>query len=81
MNETYLEIAKQKVSDHRLLINGASHRAAELARGGRPLIPVSPGEQEMDYLDIALKEIAEGKIVIRPAGEAPVEQTEEETQS
>jgi len=52
------------VSDIRLLINAASRRAAELARGSRPLIPLTPGE-EVDYLDIALLEICEGKVTIQ----------------
>ena len=61
MNEQLLEQAKEKVKDVRVLINGASKRAAELARGARPMVPLTPGE-EVDYLDIALREIAEEKL-------------------
>ncbi len=66
MNEDYLERAKTQVADVRALINGAARRAAELARGGpdgRPLVPVRP-DDDRSYLDIALLEIAEGKLVI-----------------
>jgi DNA-directed RNA polymerase subunit K/omega len=73
LNEELLERAKGTVADVRLLINGASRRAAELARGGRPLIPLTPGS-EPDYLDIALMEIAEGKVVIAPPSEEAPEE-------
>lgn len=63
MNEEYLTRAKEKVDDVRLLINGAAKRAAELARGAKPLVPTLP-EDERSSLDIALLEIAEGAIVI-----------------
>lgn len=63
MNEEYLERAKAQVSDLRLLINGAAKRAGELARGARPLVPVMP-QDDRSSLDIALLEIAEGRITI-----------------
>jgi len=65
LNEKLLELAKQKVPDKRLLINGASKRAAELARGARPLVPVR-NRDELSYLDIALMEIVEEKITVAP---------------
>ncbi len=67
MNDEYLNLARKKVTDVRLLINGASKRAAELARGARPLVPMLP-QDERSHLDIALLEIAEGKIVIQQPG-------------
>lgn len=67
MNDEYLNQARKKVTDVRLLINGASKRAAELARGARPLVPMLP-QDERSHLDIALLEIAEGKIVIQKPG-------------
>ncbi len=63
MNEKLLDIIKKNIPDRRLLINGASKRAAELSRGGRAMIPVNP-QDEVSFLDIALEEIALGKIVI-----------------
>jgi DNA-directed RNA polymerase subunit K/omega len=64
VNEKYLENAKKQVADRRVLINGVSKRAAELARGGRSLVPLNPAE-ERNCLDIALLEVAEGKLEIR----------------
>ncbi|MDT8390034.1 MAG: DNA-directed RNA polymerase subunit omega [Lentisphaeria bacterium] len=64
MNEELIERAKAKVDDVRILINGASKRAAELARGARPLIHLTPG-QHVDFLDVALEEIAEGKLLLQ----------------
>lgn len=67
MNEDYLAQARQKVSDVRMFIVGVSRRAAELAKGARPLVKLSIDEErEKDYLNIALKEVAEGKVVIKP---------------
>ncbi|OGV63645.1 MAG: hypothetical protein A3K19_08465 [Lentisphaerae bacterium RIFOXYB12_FULL_65_16] len=63
MNELYLERAKAKVGSVRALINGASKRATELARNAKPLVPVLPHD-DRSFLDIALLEIAEGKIKI-----------------
>ena len=63
MNEKYLDLARQVVPDKRLLINAASKRAAELARNARPLVVVPP-QDDRNFLDIALLEIAEGKLVV-----------------
>ena len=63
MNEEYLARAKEKVSDVRILINGAARRAAELSRGARPLVPTIP-QDDRSFLDLALLEIAEGKILV-----------------
>ena len=62
MNEEYLAEARKVVKDPRLLIIGASRRATQLAKPGtRRLVSVKPNDT---YLDIALKEIAEGKVII-----------------
>ena len=61
MNDEYLKRATEAIDDHMVLVNIASKRARELARGSAPLIKVRPGES---YLDIALHEIAEHKIAI-----------------
>lgn len=69
MNEKYLEEAKQKFDDPRILINAAARRASELARGAKPLVPVLPDDNR-SYLDIALLELAEEKIVVSRGEEA-----------
>ena len=61
MNDEYLKLATEVIDDHMVLVNIASKRAKELARGSNPLVKVEPGE---GYLDIALHEIAENKIVL-----------------
>ena len=63
LNEEYLARAKVHVSDVRVFINGVAKRAAELAHGARPLVPTLP-QDERTHLDIALLEVAEGKIKI-----------------
>ncbi|NLF92824.1 MAG: DNA-directed RNA polymerase subunit omega [Oligosphaeraceae bacterium] len=63
MNEEYLNRARKKVKDVRLFINGVSKRARQLSNGSRRLVPTMP-EDERSNLDIALLEVAEGKIII-----------------
>jgi len=65
MNDSYLERAKEKISDPRLLSIIASRRARQLARGGRPMVKTN----DQEYLDIALLEIAEGLIDWEPGEE------------
>jgi DNA-directed RNA polymerase subunit omega len=60
MNVNYLEKAKNRVSKVPLLINMVSRRVRQLNRGQRPL--VKPDHHQQSNLDIALKEIAEGKM-------------------
>lgn len=69
MNEKYLQDALVVIPDRRVLVNAACRRASELARGGRPLIHVPPEEQD-SYIDIALQEIAAGKVTLKFEEEA-----------
>jgi len=56
-----LEKAKEKVPSTPVLVNMVSKRVRQLIAGMRPYVkPSSPNE---DKLDIALREIAEGKII------------------
>jgi len=60
MNISYLDQAKERVNNVPLLINMVSRRVRQLVAGQRPLIkPDNPNQPPMD---IALKEIAEGKL-------------------
>ncbi len=68
MNEELLAQAKSKVKDVRMFIVGVSRRARELAEGARTMVTVAPGA-EKDYLDLALREVAEGKVIIKSAEE------------
>lgn len=56
MNNSYLERAKQKITDPQILSVVAAKRAKQLAGGGRPMIKCD----SENLLDIALLEIAEG---------------------
>lgn len=74
MNLEYLEKAKERIPNVPLLINVVSRRVRQLNAGNRPL--VKPDSPQMANLDIALKEIAEGKltaeVVFSAEEEAPV---------
>lgn len=60
MNATYLEKARERMPNIPLLVNVVSKRVRQLNAGQRPLI--KPDSPDMDRLDLALKEIAEGKL-------------------
>lgn len=59
MNSKLLELAQQQVPNPELLINIVTRRVRQLAQGHRPLTQTDP---RMEYADIALKEIGEGKL-------------------
>jgi len=60
LNPNYLELAKERISNIPLLINVVSRRVRQLNQGNRPL--VKPDSPRMPNMDLALKEIAEGKL-------------------
>ena len=60
MNVNYLEAAKEKVPNVPLLVNMVARRVRHLNRGDRPM--VKPDQPGMSNMNIALKEIAEGKL-------------------
>ena len=59
MKSKYLEPAQQRVPNPELLVNLVSRRVRQLAQGHRPLTQT---EARMDFAEIALKEISEGKV-------------------
>lgn len=61
MNIELLEQAKSRVPSTPVLINMVSKRVRQLIAGMRPYI--KPAHANEDKLDIALREIAEGKII------------------
>lgn len=60
MNIEYLEQAREHVPNIPVLINLISKRVRQLNAGQRPL--VKPDDMHMEKLDLALKEVAEGKL-------------------
>lgn len=59
MKKDYLEKANKVIKDPRVLINVVSRRVKQLKFGMRPLIE---SLEKLDFEDIALREIIEGKI-------------------
>jgi DNA-directed RNA polymerase subunit omega len=59
MKSKFFEPARQQSPNPELLVNIVSKRVRQLTQGHRPLTMIDP---KMDYADIALKEISEGKI-------------------
>ncbi len=61
MNQELIALAKQRVPSIPILVNMVSKRVKQLNTGMRPYVmPLSPEEEKVD---IALREIAEGKII------------------
>ncbi len=76
MRDDYLQAALRKIDDPNILVNVVSHRVKQLKRGNRALVT---SLEKLLPEDLALREIAEGKITyelatpaelttIRPAG-------------
>jgi len=76
MKSKYLDLAMQQVPNPELLINLVSRRVRQLTQGHHPLTQTDP---KMDYADIALKEISEGKISyeLPSSADAVAEQSQE----
>ncbi len=74
MNTNYLDAAKERIPNIPLLINVISRRVKQLNQGQRPM--TKPDDMRMPNLDIALKEVSEGKLTAEmafaPAEDAPV---------
>ena len=62
MNPMLLEKARETVGNDKVLVNLVSRRVRQLNASSRPLVEVDLG---MGFIDIALKEIGEGKIFAR----------------
>ena len=65
MNNLYLERAKKIITDPQILSIVAGKRARQLAWGARPMLKCDTA----NHLDIALLEIAEGKLYYTEGGE------------
>lgn len=61
MNSQLSEEASRVIPDPQILINVVSKRVRQLAASSRPMVEVKP---RMGLMDIALAEIAEGKLDI-----------------
>lgn len=54
-----VQAAASQVENPQILINMVSRRVRQLGQGYRPLVPVNP---KMTFMDVALTEVAEGKL-------------------
>jgi len=61
MNVELLELAKRRVPNTSVLVNMVSKRARQLIAGNRPMVKIE--NPHADFEDIALQEIAEGKLM------------------
>ena len=61
MNSELLKQAHEKVKSTPVLVNLVSKRTRELINGAKPL--VKPQSLDEDKCDIALREVAEGKLI------------------
>jgi DNA-directed RNA polymerase subunit omega len=68
MKSKYLPEALQRIPNIELLINVVSRRVRQINQGHRPLTQPEP---RMEPVDIALKEIAEGKLTFEMTDEVP----------
>jgi len=64
MNSHHIEEAIGVVKDPQILINAVSKRVRQLASGSRPMVQ---SDHQMGLMDIALAEIAQGKLVVQSA--------------
>ncbi|MBR7180778.1 MAG: DNA-directed RNA polymerase subunit omega [Kiritimatiellae bacterium] len=61
MNSELLKLAHEKIPSTPVLVNLISKRERELINGAKPLI--RPQSLDEDKCDIALREVAEGKLI------------------
>jgi DNA-directed RNA polymerase subunit omega len=59
LNTTLLQQARERINNIPLLINVVSRRVRQLNGGQRPLLKP---ERDMSNMDVALAEVAEGKL-------------------
>jgi DNA-directed RNA polymerase subunit omega len=69
MKSKYLESALQRVPSPELLVNIVSRRTRQLAQGHRP---ITQTDARMDFSEIALKEISEGKLTYELTGDVEI---------
>jgi len=63
MNAQLLEDAAKVITEPQVLINAVSRRVRQLTAGSRPMVEA---EFRMGLADIALMEIAKGKLAVAP---------------
>ena len=74
MNTELLEQARVRVPSVPVLINMVSKRVKQLNAGFRPYVKPEGNEEKVD---VALREIAEGKLIAEISFDTPAEEEEE----
>ena len=69
MNALILEEASKLIPEPQVLINMVSRRVRQLSAGSRPMVEVG---SRMGLADIALTEIAQGKLAVAPVADPAV---------
>jgi len=59
MNNLYLSQACKNIKNPNILVNMVSQRVRQLGQGHRAMVET---DERMSFMDVALKEIAEGKL-------------------
>ncbi|MBS0657575.1 MAG: DNA-directed RNA polymerase subunit omega [Verrucomicrobia bacterium] len=62
MQAHLLDEASKQVSDPLVLVNAVSKRVRQLVKGQRPMVETGA---RVDWADVALREIIEGKLAVR----------------
>ena len=75
--DTFVEELIERMGGSYDLVVAAAQRAKQLRDGARPLVDI----ESKNTLTIALQEIAEGKIVLKPPDEDAVDDAEERSVS
>ncbi len=73
MNHLYLAQALRVVKNPNILVNMVSQRVKQLGQGHKALVLA---ESQMSYMDIALKEIADGKLYYELPDKSPLGEIE-----
>jgi len=71
MNSNFIEEASKVIHEPQVLINMVSKRVRQLSAGSRPMVLV---EGRMGLADIALCEIAQGKLVLSTENGVPAKE-------
>lgn len=73
MNNQLLDDASKVIPDTKFLINIISRRVRQLSAGSRSMVEIEP---RMDYADIALSEVIQGKLTATVTYVDPFAETE-----
>ena len=73
MKTELVHVATKVVPNQQILINMVSRRVRQLSLGHRPLVEFAPG---LGHADIALTEIANGKLIFESTSKDAVEEGE-----